>query len=298
MALKRIWIPSPNYSSRGGSGIRIVCVHTAEGARSFRDLGGFFASSSAGVSSHVGIDDEKGTIGEYVRRDNKAWTQSNFNPQAVSVELCAAPIASNYACGANWDSAEWNRHDGMLQNVADWIREECQHYGLPIEKLSANEAQGSGRGVCGHVDLGAGGGGHWDPGPNFPWPRVMDLARGGSGGSTTQEAEMVASAMNEGGALHVFVADGANVGYTWQKPNQTGWNAGGEGEGPAGLNHFAKAPAKIVGIDANLNDGGVLHVFVKCDNGNTYYTYQPKGKNNWNGGEAGKSVAGFSLFAK
>ena len=49
------------------------------------------------------------------------------------------------------------------------------------------EAQGSARGVCGHVDLGAGGGGHWDPGPNFPWTRVMDMARGdadpGGGGN-------------------------------------------------------------------------------------------------------------------
>ena len=65
-------------------GVRLVCLHTAEGARSFQDLGGFFASSSAGVSSHVGIDDERGIIGEYVRRDDKAWTQSNYNPQAVS----------------------------------------------------------------------------------------------------------------------------------------------------------------------------------------------------------------------
>ena len=98
----------------------------------------------------------------------------------MSVELCAAPISSSYACGANWSSDEWNRHDGMLANLADWIREECQHYGLPITKLSANDAQGSGRGVCGHADLGAGGGGHWDPGPNFPWSTVMDMARGGS----------------------------------------------------------------------------------------------------------------------
>ena len=180
MSLKRVWIASPNYSSRGGSGVRLVVVHTAEGARSFRDLGGFFASSSAGVSSHVGIDDERGSIGEYVKRENKAWTQSNYNPQAVSVELCAAPTNSSYPCGANWDSTEWNSHDGMLANLADWIREECEHYGLPIKKLSANEAQGSGRGVCGHVDLGAGGGGHWDPGPSFPWNRVMDMATGGA----------------------------------------------------------------------------------------------------------------------
>ena len=142
MALERVWIPSPNYSSRGGSGVRLVVVHTAEGASGFRNLGNFFASSSAGVSSHTGIDDERGSIGEYVKRDGKAWTAANYNPQAVQTELCAAPIQSGYPCGANWSADEWNRHDDMLANVADWIREECEHYGLPIQKLSSSAGAG------------------------------------------------------------------------------------------------------------------------------------------------------------
>lgn len=179
MSLTREWIASPNYSSRGGSDVRLVVVHTAEGSRNFRDLGNFFASASSQVSSHVGIDDERGVIGEYVRRPDKAWTQSNFNPQAVSVELCAAPINSSQPCGASWSAEEWNKHDGMLANLADWIREECAYFDIPIVKLSASEAQGGSKaGVCGHVDLGVGGGNHSDPGPNFPWQRVMDMARG------------------------------------------------------------------------------------------------------------------------
>lgn len=231
MSLKRVWIPSPNKSSRGGSGVRLVVVHTAEGARSFRDLGSFFSSSSVQASSHVGIDDERGTIGEYVRRGDKAWTQSNYNPQAVSVELCAAPIASSYPCGANWDSAEWNRHDGMLQNVADWIREECQFYGLPITRLSSGAAQGSGRGVCGHNDLGAGGGGHWDPGPNFPWQRVIDLARGQAPAPTpTPEEEGVEPfvVVKADGRLEAFTQkESGEVLHAYQVATDGGW-AGSE----------------------------------------------------------------------
>lgn len=300
MALKRVWIASPNCSSRGGSGVRLVVVHTAEGAAGFRNLGSFFASSSAGVSSHTGIDDERGTIGEYVKRENKSWTQANYNPQCVSTELCAKPISSSHPCGANWTADEWNRHDGMLANVADWIREECSHYGLPIEKLSANSAQGGGRGVCGHVDLGAGGGGHWDPGPNFPWSRVMDMARGGAGAvePKQEDHDMVTSVLNAQGALHVFTAKDKTVEYTWQKPHETSWEGGKGGEGPAGMKLFAKASAKIVGIDAALNDGGSLHVFVHCDNGQTLYTWQKKGEGNWNGGKAGESPAGLILFSK
>src|SRR5262245_44525848 len=112
MALTRKVIPSPNYSSRGGATVRLIVIHTAEGATTIESLGSFFANSSSGVSSHTGIDDTSGVIGEYVRRDYKAWTAANANPVAVQTELCAF---------AKWDVAEWSRHPNMLANCAAWI---------------------------------------------------------------------------------------------------------------------------------------------------------------------------------
>jgi N-acetylmuramoyl-L-alanine amidase len=173
MALKRKWIASPNYSSRGGSSVRLIVIHTAEGATTIESLGNFFASSSAGVSSHTGADDKENTIGEYVKRGNKAWTASNANPVAVQIELCAF---------AKWSKDTWNKHPNMLENCAKWIAEEAKAYGIPITKLSASQAQGGGRGVCQHADLGSWGGGHWDCGSGFPIDKVLDMARGGGGG--------------------------------------------------------------------------------------------------------------------
>jgi hypothetical protein len=170
VALTRKSIPSPNYSSRGGSGVRLIVVHTAEGARTIEELGNFFASSSSGVSSHTGIDDTPNTVGEYVKRGNKAWTAGNANPVAVQTELCAF---------ASWSKAEWDRHPEMLENCAKWIAEEAAYFNLPITKLTASQAQGSGRGVCQHNDLGSWGGGHWDCGGGFPIDDVLDMARGG-----------------------------------------------------------------------------------------------------------------------
>lgn len=170
MALKRKWMPSPNYSSRGGAGVRLIVIHTAEGALSIESLGNFFASSSAGVSSQVGVDDTPNTVGEYVKRGNKAWTQANANPYCVSAELCAF---------ASWSKGEWDKHPTMLENTAKWIAEEAAKFGLPIVRLNANQAQGSGRGVCSHKDLGSWGGGHWDPGDSFPWDKVLDMAKSG-----------------------------------------------------------------------------------------------------------------------
>ena len=176
MSLRRVWIPSPNYSSRGGSRVRLVVVHTAEGSLSFQSLGQFFANPASQVSSQTGIDDTAGVVGEYVKRPDKSWTQGNFNPEATSTELCAF---------AAWSPAQWEAHPRMLQNCADWIAEECAHFGIPIRRLTAGEAQGGSAGVCGHMDLGAAGGGHADPGPGFPWAHVLELAKGGAPATST-----------------------------------------------------------------------------------------------------------------
>ena len=146
-------------------------LHTAEGAKTYQSLGSYFSSSSSGVSSHVGIDDTAGTIGEYVRREYKAWTAAGANPVAVQAELCAF---------AGWSPAEWDRHPAMLDNAAQWIREESAKFAIPIVRLTPAEAQGHGRGVCQHVDLGSWGGGHVDCGPAFPMGQVLEMAAGGA----------------------------------------------------------------------------------------------------------------------
>jgi hypothetical protein len=60
---------------------------------------------------------------------------------------------------------------------------------------------------------------------------------------------------------------------------------------------MASAEAEIVGVSATVADNGTMHVFVRCANGKTYYTYQKKNESAWAGGAPGKSVAGLSYFA-
>jgi hypothetical protein len=169
MTLNRVWIPSPNYSSRGGATVRLLVVHTAEGARTIESLGSWFANEANQVSSHTGADDKPNTVGEYVNRADKAWTQGNMNPQAASIEACGF---------AAWDSAEWHRHPNMLANIASWLAEEAAHSGVPLTRLTPAEAQGAGRGVCQHIDLGQAGGGHVDCGAAFPLDEVLAIAGG------------------------------------------------------------------------------------------------------------------------
>jgi hypothetical protein len=70
------------------------------------------------ASSHVGADDKKRTIGEFVRRPYSAWTVGRHaNPISLNMELCAF---------ASWTLAEWNKHPNMLENCAMWIAEEAK----------------------------------------------------------------------------------------------------------------------------------------------------------------------------
>jgi N-acetylmuramoyl-L-alanine amidase/Putative peptidoglycan binding domain len=169
MSLNRVWLASPNYSGRGGSKVRLIVLHTAEGATTYQSLGSYFANPSSQVSSHVGIDDTPGTVGEYVSRSNKAWTAANANPYAIQAELCAF---------AKWTAADWATHPTMLDNTAQWVAEEAANFGIPLVALTAAQAQGGVAGVCQHVDLGVAGGNHWDCGSGFPMAQVIAQAGG------------------------------------------------------------------------------------------------------------------------
>jgi hypothetical protein len=174
--LRRQWIGSPNYSPRGAAKIRLIVIHSSEGAQDHESLGAFFSRPASQVSSHVGIDNRQAwVIGEYVRRGNSAWTAANANPAAVQAELCTPSGAS----GA-WSRNDWLAKNNMLNKVAAWVAEEAEHLGIPLTALTPAQAQGGGRGVCEHKHLGAMGGGHVDCGPGFPMDEVLRRAKAGA----------------------------------------------------------------------------------------------------------------------
>lgn len=230
MSLARVWIGSPNYSSRGGAAVRLIVLHTSEGATTYQSLGSYF-QGNVEASSHTGIDNKtRGTIGEYVKRGNKAWTQANANPYCVAAELCTPAGAAG-----GWTRDYWlNEQRTLLDNTADWVAEESAAFGIPLVGLTAAQAQSGGRGVCQHVDLGPAGGGHYDCGDGFPLDYVLTAA-GGSGGSAPP-------ATGSAPPLHVDYfgpAYGHNSACgdvrTWQQQmSNRGWSIAVDGQyGPA-----------------------------------------------------------------
>lgn len=161
-------IASPNYSSRGGKKVRLLIVHTAEGARTVESLGAWFSVASRQVSSHAGIDDKR--IETYVPYDMAAWTCRAANAIADQVELCGF---------AAWTRDQWLReHPNMLKLCARWLRERAVARSIPLRKLTPAQVAAGESGVIAHVDwtVGMRDGSHTDCGTGFPWDEVMRLA--------------------------------------------------------------------------------------------------------------------------
>ena len=212
MPLQRVWMPCPNYSSRSAT-VRLIVLHTTEGARTYQDLSSWFnqsASTGNPVSSHVGIDDTPNTVGEYVHRDKKAWTQGNANSYAVAAEQCAF---------AAWSRSEWMNHPNMLENAAAWVAEEAAAFGIPLVRLTATQAQdGYSKGVCQHIDLGPAGGGHVDCDygtGNYPLDEVIEMAQGGTPDQPTTEEDMI---IKEPDGRHYWAIYGGSGTYWREVP--------------------------------------------------------------------------------
>jgi N-acetylmuramoyl-L-alanine amidase len=171
MALRRVWKPVSHYST-GRSPVRLIVLHTTEGAQTNQSLYNWFSNPSAKVSSHVSADNtSRGELFEYVKRQHSAWAQGNYNGVSICIEMCTPSGAAN-----GWSRDTWLSKGVLLDNCAAWIAEEAKAYNIPIVRLSPSQAQSSGRGLCGHVDIQPQD--RTDPGRNFPWDVVIAKAKG------------------------------------------------------------------------------------------------------------------------
>jgi len=223
-------IPS---SPRGSRPVIWAAVHSAEGARTARNLGSYF-NSGVDASSHVGIDPTE-TL-PYVSYDRAAWTLRSGNPISDNAEICGF---------SRWTRAQWlstTPVDGvtnpraMLDRTADWIAARCLARGIPMVKLTVADVRAGRPGVLGHADYtnATGDGTHWDPGPNFPWDYVMTRAntKGILMALTDQQQQWMYDALS---GAYVGTDNQRNIGQAiadvWNFLFTPGWTPPGYGPG-------------------------------------------------------------------
>ena len=139
---KLLQVPSPNVSERQGA-IDLIVVHDTEG--SYAGAVGWFAQARSRVSAHLVMRDDGQEVTQCVPLSRKAWHACDFNSRSIGIE--GAGIES-----AGFSVAWWMN----MAAVVAWL---LARYGLPPRWAQG----GAGAGFCSHHDLGADGGGHYDP---------------------------------------------------------------------------------------------------------------------------------------
>lgn len=178
-------ILSPNHGGPTGP-IVAVCFHSTESGGTARAIGQFFArpetqASTTGVFSDT---DDCGCV-EY---GVTAWHSGAGSPWNGRIE------GYEHIGFARFTREEWLSHKPMLDRSARHSAKRCKALSIPIRKITPaqlREAVLSGDpskgGICSHKDITDAVpvyGGHYDPGPNFPWDYYIDRVLFFAGGAT------------------------------------------------------------------------------------------------------------------
>jgi N-acetyl-anhydromuramyl-L-alanine amidase AmpD len=159
---------SPFQSSRNGVRPSLIVVHATEssqapGSGDLAAIASWFSNPAAQVSAHV-CTDADGHSARFVADERKAWHCAGYNSVALGIEQIG------HAADARWDADEY-------RETARWIARWSLRWVIPIRKGAVSDGHVLRSGVCRHSDLGAIGGGHYDPGPHYDLRHCLGLAR-------------------------------------------------------------------------------------------------------------------------
>lgn len=178
---------SPNRHS-GGRAVDWIGIHTQQAKGSAAALVNYCCDPAPEVSYNAVVDDKESVL--VVPWDQNPWSASNANSRAD--HICMAGTFAEWDRG-KWLSADTSdgvNEDVMLTRTAALVAWRCTVRGIPIEYVGGGSKPPTRRGICGHVDFGQWGGGHTDPGPNFPWDELIRRARAFA--TPTQEGFLMA----------------------------------------------------------------------------------------------------------
>ncbi len=163
-----IWNPAPtcNYSSRNGTAISAITIHTIQG--SYAGAISWAQNCNSSVSYHYVVRSSDGQVTQMVAEANKAWHVGSENPYTIGYEH------EGYVDNASWyTTAMYNASAGITRDI-------CQSgYGIsPLRTFSGAATSGTNvLGGCtkikGHQHFPNQS--HTDPGINWNWALYYTL---------------------------------------------------------------------------------------------------------------------------
>lgn len=153
---------------------RLLVIHDMEvrdSALTAENVARVFARD-ARASAHFTVDQD--SIVQCVSVNDTAWAAPHANSDGIHFELAGY---------ARHTRARWLECEPVLNMAALAVAEVVDRMrvlGVPVKVARLTPTQisqpGGPAGLCGHVDVTAAyhtGGGHTDPGPNFPWDMFL-----------------------------------------------------------------------------------------------------------------------------
>ena len=181
---------NPNsYAPRNMPSPMWIACHTSESKSRVRDLNRFCKNNQ--VSYNTLVDDLDILVA--VEMANAPWAAMGANKYAYHICWSASFAA--------WSRGQWldpdAANDGInerqaLRNgakqIAYWVsKSREQGRAIPVEWIGGNGIPWGRNGICGHVDFGQWGGGHHDPGANFPVDVLLADVNAFLAGTSTPE---------------------------------------------------------------------------------------------------------------
>lgn len=160
-------------ATRGRSDIDVIVIHTMEFPEvpdAAERVARYFQTTDREVSAHYNVDNN--SVIQCVREDDVAYAAPGNNWNGIQIEQSGF---------ARQTSADWNDaySKALLERTARLIAEISKRYAIPIVPLDASDLRADRRGVTTHVAVSRAWGrsDHTDPGPNYPFGKVLARAK-------------------------------------------------------------------------------------------------------------------------
>ena len=193
-----LWVDTPtcNRSTRSGTAISAVTIHTIQGT--YSGAISWAQNCASNVSYHYVERSSDGQVTQMVLEADKAWHVGNHNPYTIGIEH------EGYVSDASWYTA------AMIQSSADLVRDiTSSGYGInPLRTYYGASTSGVNvLGACttikGHQHYGSNT--HTDPGINWDWENYYKLINN----NTPQTSYTTATGIlyDTGGATEDYSSD-------------------------------------------------------------------------------------------
>lgn len=172
--LDRINYRNDNNWTEGQWKKTVIFIHatvTEEKVGGARLVAGWFARPGFNASTQYVVDDRE--VVQCVPEKAYAWAAgTTANERGIHIEFVAMPQQTRGQWADTYSTDE-------LRLGARLVAELAVKYGIPLQKLTAEQLRADKSGIAGHSDARDAWHEttHWDPGDGFPWDRFLKMCR-------------------------------------------------------------------------------------------------------------------------